>query len=408
LIHFYKRFTYTMTTTDTKFQIDEIEPPQIEDILDDDDYSGMPDLDDNPAEPGSTAAASPNADKAPREEAESPRAKVGEWEDILGSGRLRKKTLVEGTGERPERGSRVSIKLTESLQPDTDIVKEDEELEFNAGESEVLQALDLIVPLMYVGETALVESGSDFCYGGQGDGTRIPGSAQIYLRVELVSCQDLPAIPDIPLTERARIGNEKRLRGNNWYTRAEYSQAVQCYRKAVEYLDDESIDNEVEVPIDRFLLPREVQDLLENRVKAYNNMAQAQMKLTAWDSALASIKQVLKVEPNNEKALFRKSKVLQEKCRVEEAVGILRRVTRLYPSNKPAQVELSALLAKQRKGREKEQAMSRKMLGITPGAPVKTETGSGRFSKQTKLMVACIGGLGAILGAIVARTYNFA
>jgi len=408
LIHFYKRFTDTMTTTDTNFQIDEIEPPQIEDILDDDDYSGMPELDDNPADPGSTAAAPPSAGKATQEETESPRAKVGEWEDILGSGRLRKKILVEGTGERPERGSRVSIKLTESLQPDTDIVREEEELEFNAGESEVLQALDLIVPLMYVGETALVESGSDFCYGGQGDGTRIPSSAQIYLRVELVSCKDLPAIPDIPLTERARIGNEKRLRGNNWYTRAEYSQAVQCYRKAVEYLDDESIDNEVEVPIDRFLLPREVQELLENRVKAYNNMAQAQMKLTAWDSALASIKQVLKVEPNNEKALFRKSKVLQEKCRIEEAVGILRRVTRLYPSNKPAQVELSALLAKQRKGREKEQAMSRKMLGITPGAPVKTETGSGRFSKQTKLIVACIGGLGAILGAIVARTYNFA
>ena len=35
----------------------------------------------------------------------------------------RKKILVEGTGERPERGSRVSIELTESLQPDTDIVR---------------------------------------------------------------------------------------------------------------------------------------------------------------------------------------------------------------------------------------------------------------------------------------------
>ena len=30
-------------------------------------------------------------------------------------------------------------------------------MEFNAGESEVLQALDLLIPLMYVGETALVE-----------------------------------------------------------------------------------------------------------------------------------------------------------------------------------------------------------------------------------------------------------
>jgi hypothetical protein len=32
---------------------------------------------------------------------------------------------------------------------------------------------------------------------------------------------------------------------------------------------------------------------------------QAQMKLKAWDTALASLKQVLKIEPNNEKALFR-------------------------------------------------------------------------------------------------------
>ena len=30
---------------------------------------------------------------------------------------------------------------------------------------------------------------------------------------------------------------------------------------------------------------------------------------------------VLKIEPNNEKALFRKAKVLQEKCRTEEAIG---------------------------------------------------------------------------------------
>ena len=34
-------------------------------------------------------------------------------------------------------------------------------------------------------------------------------------------------------------------------------------------------------------------------------IAQAQMKLNAWDSALASVKQVLKIQPNNEKALFR-------------------------------------------------------------------------------------------------------
>ena len=64
---------------------------------------------------------------------------------------------------------------------------------------------------------------------------------------------------------------------------------------------------------------------------------QAQMKLTAWDTALASIRQVLfnlcselylptacqvlKIQPNNEKALFRKAKILQEKHQLDEAIG---------------------------------------------------------------------------------------
>ena len=48
----------------------------------------------------------------------------------------------------------------------------------------------------------------------------------------------------------------------------------------------------MEVPIDRFLLPKDLQTMLEERVKTFNNMAQSQMKLTAWDSALASIRQV--------------------------------------------------------------------------------------------------------------------
>ena len=32
-----------------------------------------------------------------------------------------------------------------------------------------------------------------------------------------------------------RIGNQKRLRGNSWYTRGEYSQAIQCYRLVTIY-----------------------------------------------------------------------------------------------------------------------------------------------------------------------------
>lgn len=66
------------------------------------------------------------------------------------------------------------------------------------------------------------------------------------------------------------------------------------FRKAGEFFDDEKLD--LEVPIDRYQLPRELQDLLEDRLKSYNNLAMSQMKIEAWDSAMAALQQVLKIE----------------------------------------------------------------------------------------------------------------
>lgn len=53
----------------------------------------------------------------------------------------------------------------------------------------------------------------------------------------------------------------------------------------------------------------ELQELLEIRVKVYNNLAAAQMKISAYDAALTSVDNVLRCQPENVKALFRKGKV---------------------------------------------------------------------------------------------------
>lgn len=53
----------------------------------------------------------------------------------------------------------------------------------------------------------------------------------------------------------------------------------------------------------------QLQDLLETRVKVYNNLAAAQMKISAFDVALTSVDNVLRCQPENVKALFRKGKV---------------------------------------------------------------------------------------------------
>lgn len=55
----------------------------------------------------------------------------------------------------------------------------------------------------------------------------------------------------------------------------------------------------------------QLQELLEIRVKVYNNLAAAQMKIAAYDTALVSVENVLRCQPENVKALFRKGKVKQ-------------------------------------------------------------------------------------------------
>ena len=59
--------------------------------------------------------------------------------------------------------------------------------------------------------------------------------------------------------------------------------------------------------MDRYQLSEELQTLLEERLKAFNNLAMAQMKLEAWDSAMASLRQVLKIEVSIEKLTFFKN-----------------------------------------------------------------------------------------------------
>lgn len=53
----------------------------------------------------------------------------------------------------------------------------------------------------------------------------------------------------------------------------------------------------------------ELQEILEDRLSVHNNMAAAQMKQGATEAALQSLQNVLRCQPSNVKALYRKSMV---------------------------------------------------------------------------------------------------
>ncbi|XP_040577199.1 peptidyl-prolyl cis-trans isomerase FKBP8 [Lepeophtheirus salmonis] len=337
-------------------------------------------------------------ERSPEVVEESPETPDPEgWEDILGTGRLKKRILSEGTPDtKPEPGDEVKVVIS-GTHLGVEVIPE-ETLTFRLAEFEAPKALDYILPIMNVNEVVEVITESDFMYGDQGlDSPPVPPKATLQLKLHLIDSVVPPPNLDLPLEERMALGARKKERGTFWYNRGEYQMAIFGYRKASQILDDAEID--IEVPIERHTLPLPLQLLIKERINALNNLAQAQMKNNSWESSLATLNQVLRLDPNNEKALFRKSKVFLQQGRESEAIGLLRRVTRLYTRNTVAKSELNKLLENRKKSRIHEERLSKKMLGLDKYEEELLKSRSRFFNRANlKSGLVYFGGFSVIVG----------
>ena len=92
-------------------RMEEVEPVVMEDSDSEEDFSGMPELCDNEKKEQEVEKEQlkeqKKSEKEAQEVAPAPVVDADGWEDVLGSGRLRKKVLQEGRGEeKPGKGSR--------------------------------------------------------------------------------------------------------------------------------------------------------------------------------------------------------------------------------------------------------------------------------------------------------------
>ena len=235
------------------------------------------------------------------------------------------------------------------------------------------------------GEKAEIVCTSRFAYGSLGlQSKNIPADATIIYTVELLSAHEETDLEKTSYESRKEVGNKKRERGNFFFERQEFNSAIQLYRRALEYLDESeggitnpTPDGEMETT------NAQLQELLEDRIKVYNNMAQAQMKIQAYDAALKSIDTVLQCQPNNVKALFRKGKILEGKADVAGAIPLLRKAATLDPENKSIQNELSRLILKSKREARNEKDLYQKMLGQAQILDKKSQQ-----KKQTNTAVA--------------------
>ncbi|KAJ3647891.1 hypothetical protein Zmor_019740 [Zophobas morio] len=286
-----------------------------------------------------------------------------EWTDLLGSGSVMKKIITQGSpNTRPDRRMKCVVNYELSLA-DGKLVERKDNVEIQLGDCDVVQGLDVAVGLMNVGEKCRLKIEPRLAFGTVGLSPKIPPNAKVVYDVELVAAEPEEDPESLSILERKLQGNKKRERGNWWYGRGENTLAIQCYRRALDFLDE----------VEGGITPTEkkseevsdsaLQDLLEDRISVCNNMAAAQIKLELYDAALNSLQTVLRCQPNNVKALFRKAKVHKAKNDLNAAVKCLKKADEVSPSNPDVQKELASINKLMQKQKASERELARRMFG---------------------------------------------
>lgn len=319
-----------------------------------------------------------------------------EWMDILGSGHLMKKVIIAGIpNTRPNKADICLISYTGHLEDGT-VVDKAENVKIHLNDNEVIQGIDFALALMDKGEEAEVKVGPRFAYGSLGRKPDIPAGATLFYNVKLLDVNEEAPIHSLKVDERISVGLQKKERGNWWYSRGEHTIAINCYRRALEYLDDTDIPE-----------PHSEEDigrLLEERLKTYNNLGASQMKINAFDAALMSVNNVLTAQPKNVKALFRKAKILKEKGELNDSISIVRQALTHDPDNQALQQELSSLLAAQRKANSKQRELYKKMMGTGANQDKENEKKNSSKNNYTALKwVTLISFAVAVIGSIAIK-----
>lgn len=237
--------------------------------------------------------------------------------DIFGDGRLVKEVFKCGAGELPVEGDTVTIHYEMRLENTSEVLDSSrargEPFEFVLGQDEVIKGWEHGVATMLVGEQAQLTIHPDFGYGRAGVGgpggipAAAPGEpgAKLCCDLELLSVN---VAKDEGNTAEETIQSAMRLKdiGNSHFKSGNLDKAMHTYKQALDRIDsDPTTPGDADDDDTKWRDPSHAADRRALAVSCNLNLAQCLIKTEEYLLAVEHAAYVLKLQPDNSKALYR-------------------------------------------------------------------------------------------------------
>ncbi|KAL9240032.1 hypothetical protein vseg_014295 [Gypsophila vaccaria] len=269
--------------------------------------------------------------------------------DILGDKKLLKKIICAGEGlDHPNEGSSVKVTYICKLEDGTIVEQKgsaEEPFEYICLEDQVIEGLDRAVMTMKKGEKAQVFIDTDLLQGTEISKTVCGHSRLIYV-VELLDFTKAKPFWKMETEEKIEACEKKKQEGNSLFKAKKFWLASKKYEKAATYVQfNHNFSDEEKHTAKVQLLSCDL------------NNAACKLKLGDYVGAAKLCTKVLELDPNNTKALFRRSQAYLNTSDLDKAEADIRKALKVDPNNKDIKLVLKMI-----KDQQKEHALHQAQL----------------------------------------------
>ncbi|EGC37198.1 hypothetical protein DICPUDRAFT_77144 [Dictyostelium purpureum] len=214
-------------------------------------------------------------------------------------GCLVKRVIKEGYGELPPPRSLVTVHYEAYLSNNQlfdSSLQRNLPFTFQLGTSSVVEAIEMAVPTMKVGQEAEIVSTQKYAFGKLGLPPYIPPNVSVIFKIKLLSFKfkqnDYNNFE--ALITRAK---EEKETGNQFYNKTNYKKAIRHYVKGIWILSDPEQTLGINEGEDKLLK--------ETFIVLYLNLASCHIKLKDGKRALSTCEKILELGGNTAKFYFR-------------------------------------------------------------------------------------------------------